>query len=86
MLFVMVALVITTVHLSGWILSVKLGLGMMGLYLIFLILALLLDRKFIFPDCSPSYDPGMGVYVNSGINFLCHQVEMYGIPGVSTVC
>ena len=50
-LFIMVALVVTTIHLSGWILSVKLGLMMMVLYFGFLILALLLDYKVIFPDC-----------------------------------
>lgn len=54
MLFVMVALVITTIHLSGWILSVKLGAGMMLLYVGFLILALLLEDltgPVIFPPC-----------------------------------
>jgi len=51
MLFVMVALVITLIHLSGWILSVRLGMGMMFLYLIFLVLALLLDREVMFPPC-----------------------------------
>jgi len=51
LLFVMVALVITTVHLSGWILSTRLGMAMMGLYFLFLVIALLLDRKVIFPDC-----------------------------------
>ena len=60
LLFVMVALVITTVHLSGWILSIRLGMAMMGLYFIFLIFALLLDPNVfgdsspvIFPDCTP---------------------------------
>ena len=55
-LFIMVALVVTTIHLSGWILSVKLGLMMMVLYFGFLILALLLDYKVIFPDCVPNPD------------------------------
>merc|ERR1712054_177625 len=41
-LFVMVALVITTIHMSGWILSLKLGMMMMGLYLAFLALSLML--------------------------------------------
>jgi K+-dependent Na+/Ca+ exchanger-like protein len=53
LLFVMVALVVTTIHLSGWILSVRLGAAMMGLYGCFLVLALCLDRKVIFPDCIP---------------------------------
>jgi len=51
-LFIMVALVITTIHLSGWILSVKLGIMMMVLYFFFLILSLLLDYKVIFPLCT----------------------------------
>jgi Ca2+/Na+ antiporter len=51
MLFVMVAMVITTIHLSGWILSIRLGMAMVGLYLVFLVIAMLLDRKVIFPDC-----------------------------------
>jgi K+-dependent Na+/Ca+ exchanger-like protein len=59
MLFVMVALVITTIHLSGWVLSVKLGGGMMALYFVFLIISLLLDRGFIFGDCSV-VDPLIG--------------------------
>jgi Ca2+/Na+ antiporter len=84
-LFVMVALVITTIHLSGWILSVKLGMGMMSLYVVFLIIALLLDRQFIFPDCSPSYDPSAGQFVASGQNYLCYQVATYGTPE-SIVC
>merc|ERR550537_1112456 len=55
-LFIMVALVVTTIHLSGWILSIKLGIMMMVLYFGFLILALLLDYKVIFPDCVPNPD------------------------------
>jgi Ca2+/Na+ antiporter len=55
-LFVMVAAVITLVHLSGWILSVKLGLGMMLLYFRFLMLAIMLDRKDIFPFCEDNMD------------------------------
>lgn len=54
LLFVMVALVITTIHLSGWILSVRLGWAMMGLYFCFLVLALMLDPitgPVIFPPC-----------------------------------
>ena len=50
-LFVMVALVITTIHLSGWVLSVRLGMMMMLLYFGFLIIAFLLIFKVIFPDC-----------------------------------
>jgi len=55
-LFVMVALVITTIHLSGWILSVKLGMMMMGLYIAFLALALMLEYNVIFPDCIPNLE------------------------------
>merc|ERR1719171_2767734 len=51
LLFVMVALVITTIHLTGWVLSIKLGLMMMALYFVFLVFALLLDQKVIFPEC-----------------------------------
>jgi Ca2+/Na+ antiporter len=59
LLFVMVALVVTTVHLSGWVLSVRLGGCMMGLYFVFLVFALLLDQKVIFPDCVV-LDPAIG--------------------------
>ena len=59
LLFVMVALVVTTVHLSGWVLSARLGGCMMGLYFVFLIFALLLDQKVIFPDCVV-LDPAIG--------------------------
>jgi len=59
MLFVMVALVITLVHLSGWVLSFKLGMGMMGLYFCFLIMSLLLTFKVIFPPCTV-IDPLIG--------------------------
>ena len=55
LLFVMVALVVTTIHLSGWVLSIKLGMAMMGLYFIFLMMALLLNDitgPVIFPPCS----------------------------------
>jgi len=55
-LFVMVALVITTIHLSGWILSVKLGMMMMGLYLCFVALSLMLEYGVIFPDCIPNLE------------------------------
>ena len=58
-LFMMVAAVITTVHLSGWILSVRLGMAMMALYFVFLVIALLLDRGVIFGDCTV-VDPLIG--------------------------
>jgi len=50
-LFVMVALVITTIHISGWILSVKLGLIMMAFYFSFLALSLLLEFDVILGPC-----------------------------------
>jgi len=50
-LFVMVALVVTTIHISGWILSVKLGIMMMVLYGIFLMLCLLLELDILFGPC-----------------------------------
>jgi len=50
-LFVMVALVVTTIHLSGWVLSIRLGLIMMVLYFLFLMLALLLEFNVVLPDC-----------------------------------
>jgi len=50
-LFVMVALVITTIHLSGWILSVKLGMMMMGLYCAFLALSLFLEFEVMLAPC-----------------------------------
>jgi len=53
-LFIMVALVVTTIHLSGWILSVKLGIMMMILYFAFLVLALLLEFGQIFGPCLPN--------------------------------
>jgi len=56
LLFVMVALVITLVHLSGWVLSTKLGGSMMFLYFCFLIVALMLDDitgPVVFPPCEP---------------------------------
>ena len=53
-LFVMVALVITTVHISGWRLTIRLGLMMMGLYVIYLILSLLLVFGVLYPDCKDS--------------------------------
>jgi len=56
LLFVMVALVITTIHLSGWTLSKRLGMAMMGLYFVFLVIALLVDRKVFFPDCKSNLD------------------------------
>ena len=49
----------TSVHLSGWLLSKKLGLFMMFGYFCFLVIALLLDQKFIFPDCE-IIDPAIG--------------------------
>ena len=50
-LFVMVALVITTIHVSGWKLTVKLGAIMMGLYFGFLTLALLLEFDIVLGPC-----------------------------------
>jgi len=50
-LFVMVALVVTTIHMSGWILSIKLGIMMMVLYFMFLALALLLEFDVLFGPC-----------------------------------
>jgi K+-dependent Na+/Ca+ exchanger-like protein len=63
-LFVMVALVITTIHISGWVLSVKLGAMMMVLYFMFLTLSLLLEFKVLLGDCTdgPPSDPA---YLNS---------------------
>jgi len=60
-LFVMVALVITTIHISGWILSIKLGLMMMALYVLFLILSLLLEFEILFGPCNNSPLPTSGV-------------------------
>ena len=53
------SIVITVVHLSGWILSVKLGGAMMGLYVIFLIFALLLDQKVRRPPPSSAPAPAL---------------------------
>ena len=50
-LFVMVALVVTMIHFCGWILSPRLGMGMMGLYAVFLILSLLLEYDVILGPC-----------------------------------
>lgn len=50
-LFVMVALVVTTIHMSGWVLSVKLGIMMMVLYFMFLALSLLLEFDVILGPC-----------------------------------
>ena len=50
-LFVMVALVITTIHISGWILSIKLGMMMMGLYFVFLALSLMLEYDVMLAPC-----------------------------------
>jgi len=50
MLFIMVALVITTIHLSGWVLSVKLGLMMMVNYFVFLAISLMLEYG-VFYSC-----------------------------------
>jgi sodium/potassium/calcium exchanger 3 len=51
-LFVMVALVVTSVHYFGWILSIKLGSAMIILYGLFLVLALLLEYEVIYPPCN----------------------------------
>ena len=51
-LFIMVALVVTTIHVSGWILSVKLGQMMMVLYFIFLVLSLLLEYGVVLGPCN----------------------------------
>jgi Ca2+/Na+ antiporter len=59
LLFVMVAAVITVIHMGGWILSNKIGYTMMGLYFMFLIVAVLLDPvsgPFIFPPCDVDTD------------------------------
>jgi len=53
-LFVMVALVITTIHISGWVLSVRLGIMMMVLYFLFLALSLLLEFDVILGPCGYS--------------------------------
>jgi len=50
-LFVMVALVLTTIHIAGWILSVKLGMMMMLLYCLFLLLSLLLEYDVLYGPC-----------------------------------
>mmetsp|Transcript_34991 Transcript_34991/g.91894 ORF Transcript_34991/g.91894 Transcript_34991/m.91894 type:complete len:685 (+) Transcript_34991:86-2140(+) len=50
-LFVMVALVVTTIHISGWRLSVKLGGMMMALYGVFLLLCLLLEYDVLLAPC-----------------------------------
>merc|ERR1712070_439724 len=50
-LFIMVALVITTIHMSGWVLSIKLGIMMMVLYSCFLALCLLLEFDVILGPC-----------------------------------
>jgi len=63
-LFVMVALVITTIHISGWILSVKLGLMMMTLYVLFLILSLLLEFEVLFGPCTNDLLPASGVLLS----------------------
>jgi Ca2+/Na+ antiporter len=51
LLFLMVALVITTVHLCGWRLLIKLGYMMMLFYFIFLAIALLLETGMLFGSC-----------------------------------
>ena len=48
LLFLMVALVITTVHLSGWRLLIKLGYMMMLFYFVFLAMSILLELGYIF--------------------------------------
>jgi len=53
-LFVMVALVITTIHISGWVLNIKLGTMMMVLYFLFLALSLLLEFGVILGPCTSS--------------------------------
>jgi len=51
LLFLMVALVITTVHLCGWRLLIKLGYMMMLFYFIFLAVSLLLETGTLFSSC-----------------------------------
>jgi len=65
-LFVMVALVITTIHISGWVLSVRLGLMMMVLYFIFLALSLLLEFDVILGPCDYTLVQDLGAVGNSG--------------------
>ena len=48
MLFIMVALVVTTVHISGWKLLRELGYVMMALYFLFMGFSLLLEYGVIF--------------------------------------
>merc|ERR1712070_1291834 len=43
LLFIMVALVISTIHISGWKLQIRLGFIMMALYFVFLAIAMLLE-------------------------------------------
>ena len=47
----MVALIVTFIHISGWILSIRLGMIMMALYFVFLMVALMLEFEVIFPPC-----------------------------------
>ena len=48
---VAITIVITTIHMSGWILSRKLGIMMMILYFMFLALSLLLEFDVILGPC-----------------------------------
>jgi len=50
LLFIMVALVITTIHIEGWRLTYRMGLSMMGYYFIFLTIAMLLEFDVILPS------------------------------------
>jgi len=52
MLFIMVALVVTTVHLCGWRLLIRLGYMMMFLYFVFLLLSLLIEFGVILCPAS----------------------------------
>ena len=54
-LFVMVALVVTTIHISGWLLSVKLGMAMMVLYFLFLMLSLFLEYEVVLKPCQRAH-------------------------------
>ena len=55
----MVALVVTTIHASGWALSVRLGMAMMTLYFVFLVVAMMLEFNVFYPDCK-IVDPMIG--------------------------
>jgi Ca2+/Na+ antiporter len=49
-LFIMVALVVSTIHYSGWLLTKKLGLIMLVLYMLFLTQSLLLEYGLLLQD------------------------------------